>query len=44
MKSFEPGKIGRLSLKNRIMMAPMGHGLGEPVEDWRLSQRGWITM
>ncbi len=39
MKLFEPGKIGRLSLKNRIVMAPMGiGGLVEP--DGRLSQRG----
>ncbi len=39
MKLFEPGKIGKLSLKNRIVMAPMGiGGLVEP--DGRLSQRG----
>ncbi|MCK4722298.1 MAG: 2-enoate reductase, partial [Dehalococcoidia bacterium] len=39
MKLFEPGKIGKLSLKNRIVMAPMGIvGLTEP--DGRLSQRG----
>jgi 2-enoate reductase len=38
MKLFEPGKIGRLSIKNRIVMAPMGiGGLSEP--DGRLSQR-----
>ena len=38
MKLFEPGKIGKLSLKNRIAMAPMGiTGLVEP--DGRLSQR-----
>ncbi|MFC1990812.1 FAD-dependent oxidoreductase [Chloroflexota bacterium] len=38
MKLFEPGKIGRLSTKNRIVMAPMGiGGLAEP--DGRLSQR-----
>jgi 2-enoate reductase len=39
MKLFEPGRIGRLSTKNRIVMAPMGTGgLIEP--DGRLSQRG----
>jgi len=39
MKLFEPGKIGRLSLKNRIAMASMFiGGLAEP--DGRLSQRG----
>ena len=38
MRLFEPGKIGRLSIKNRIVMAPMGIiGLAE--SDGRLSQR-----
>ncbi|MDD5126690.1 MAG: FAD-dependent oxidoreductase [Dehalococcoidales bacterium] len=38
MKLFEPGKIGRLTLKNRIAMAPMTvGGLVEP--DGRLSER-----
>lgn len=38
MKLFEAGKIGRLSIKNRIVMAPMGlGGLSEP--DGRLGQR-----
>lgn len=38
MRLFEPGKIGRLSIKNRIVMAPMGIGaLAEP--DGRVSQR-----
>ncbi len=37
MKLFEPGRIGRLSIKNRIAMAPMGNGLLE--SDGRLSQR-----
>ena len=31
MKLFEPGKIGRLTIKNRIVMAPMGMG---PITDW----------
>jgi 2-enoate reductase len=39
MKLFEPGKIGTLFIKNRIVMAPMGTtGLVEG--DGRLSQRG----
>ena len=39
MKLFEAGKIGRLSIKNRVVMAAMGvHALAEP--DGRLSQRG----
>lgn len=38
MKLFEPGHIGGLELKNRIIMAPMGIGaLAEP--DGRLSRR-----
>ncbi|MFC1592791.1 FAD-dependent oxidoreductase [Candidatus Omnitrophota bacterium] len=38
MKLFEPGRIGRLSLRNRIVMAPMGTGgLAEP--DGRFSRR-----
>ena len=38
MKLFEPGRIGALELKNRIIMAPMGIGaLAEP--DGRLSRR-----
>jgi len=39
MKLFEPGRIGKLSLKNRIVMAPMLTGLAEPIEDGRMSQR-----
>jgi len=39
MRLFKPGKIGRLSLKNRIVMAPMLTALAEPVEEGRLSQR-----
>ena len=38
MKLFEPGRIGKLSLKNRLVMAPMATRLTEP--DGRLSQRG----
>lgn len=41
MKLFEPGRIGKLELKNRIVMAAMnivGGGLLEP--DGRLSQQG----
>ena len=39
MKLFEPGKIGKLSIKNRILMCPMGvGGLEEP--QGGLSQRG----
>ena len=37
-KLFEPGRIGKLSTKNRIVMAPMGIiGLTEP--DGKLLQR-----
>ncbi|MFH1088177.1 MAG: hypothetical protein V1737_06315, partial [Chloroflexota bacterium] len=37
MKLFEPGMIGKLRLKNRIVMAPMGTRLEEP--DGRFSQQ-----
>ena len=38
MKLFEPGRIGKLQIKNRIVMAPMGiGGLVEP--DGRISSR-----
>jgi len=38
MKLFEPGKIGALAIKNRIVMAPMGIG-GLAESDGRLSRR-----
>jgi 2-enoate reductase len=38
MKLFEPGGIGKLTLKNRIVIAAMGNLLVEM--DGRLSQRG----
>lgn len=37
MKLFEPGKIGRLTVKNRIVMASMGNTLSEP--DGRILER-----
>ena len=39
MKLFEPGKIGKLAIKNRIVMAPMGLG-GLEESCGELSQRG----
>ena len=39
MKLFEPGRIGKLSLKNRIVMAPMMTLLPVPIEERRFSQR-----
>ncbi len=39
MRLFEPGRIGRLYLKNRIVMAPMMTVLTEPGEEGRLSQK-----
>ncbi len=38
MRLFEPGTIGKLRLKNRVVMAPMGNRFEEP--DGRVSQRG----
>jgi 2,4-dienoyl-CoA reductase-like NADH-dependent reductase (Old Yellow Enzyme family) len=35
MKLLEPGYIGKLKIKNRIVLAAMGsHGLHEPGGDW----------
>src|SRR5450759_1328936 len=39
MKLLEPGNIGRLTLKNRVVMTPMGM-FGVPNPDGSLSQRG----
>jgi 2-enoate reductase len=39
MKLFESGRIGKLNIKNRIVMAPMGVG-GMAQSDGTLSQRG----
>ncbi|HEY56639.1 MAG TPA: FAD-dependent oxidoreductase [Dehalococcoidia bacterium] len=36
---FEPGRIGRLWLKNRIIMAPLWTRLPEPDEEGRVGQR-----
>lgn len=40
LKLFEPGIIGKLSLKNRIVMAPINVGLSSPIEKSWLTQRG----
>ena len=37
---FNPGKIGRLTIKNRIVMAPMGISIGLLESDGKISQRG----
>ena len=29
-KLFTPGKIGNVTVKNRLVMSPMGIGLAEP--------------
>lgn len=35
MKLLQPGRIGNLEIRNRVIMAPMGaHGLHEPDGDW----------
>ena len=39
MKLFEPGKIGKLTLKNRIVMAPMLALVNDPIEGGRVTQR-----
>jgi len=40
MKLFKPGKIGKLSLKNRIVMPAINIGLALPFEEGGLSPRG----
>ena len=40
MKLFEPGRIGRLSLKNRIVMGAINVQLSLPFEEGGLSQQG----
>ena len=39
MKLFESGKIGNMSLKNRIIMDALNIGLATPMEDSALTQR-----
>jgi 2-enoate reductase len=39
MKLFEPGRIGSLCLKNRIVMAPLWTRLPEPTEEGWVGQR-----
>jgi 2-enoate reductase len=42
MKLLEPGRIGKVEIKNRIIMAPMGaHGLHEPDGDWGERMRAY---
>lgn len=44
MKLLEPGHIGTIEIKNRIVMAPMGaHGLHEPDGDWGDRLRAYYT-
>ena len=40
MKLFEPGMIGKLPIKNRIVMAPVNVGLSAPTEQAWLTQQG----
>jgi 2-enoate reductase len=42
MKLMEPGRIGTMEIKNRIIMAPMGaHGLHDPDGDWGERMRAY---
>ncbi len=38
-KLFEPGKIGKLGVKNRIVMAPLGHGFAFGTKDGFMTDR-----
>ena len=39
VKLFTPGKIGRVEVKNRIIMAPLGGGLNFATKDGTLTDR-----
>ena len=39
VKLFEPGKIGKLEVKNRITMAPLGHGFAFGTKDGFMTDR-----
>jgi 2,4-dienoyl-CoA reductase-like NADH-dependent reductase (Old Yellow Enzyme family)/thioredoxin reductase len=39
VKLFEPGKIGKLEVKNRIVMAPLGHGFAFATKDGFMTDR-----
>ncbi|MCP4716243.1 MAG: hypothetical protein GY868_14085, partial [Deltaproteobacteria bacterium] len=42
MKLFEPGRIGNVEIKNRVLMAPMGaHGLHDQDGDWGARLRAY---
>src|SRR3972149_10387309 len=36
---FEPGKIGKLELNNRLVMAPLGHGMTFATKDGSLTDQ-----
>src|SRR3990172_1530741 len=38
-KLFEPGKIGKMELKNRLVMAPLGHGMTFATKDGSLTDQ-----
>ena len=39
VKLFEPGKIGKMELKNRLVMAPLGHGMTFATKDGSLTDQ-----
>ena len=39
VKLFEPGKIGKLEVKNRLVMAPLGHGFAFGTPDGFMTDR-----
>jgi 2,4-dienoyl-CoA reductase-like NADH-dependent reductase (Old Yellow Enzyme family)/thioredoxin reductase len=38
-KLFEPGRIGRMELKNRLVMGPLGHGMTYASKDGKLTDQ-----
>ena len=39
VKLFEPGKIGKMELKNRLVMGPLGHGMTYATKDGKLTDQ-----
>src|SRR3989304_2083522 len=39
VKLFEPGKIGTMELKNRLVMGPLGHGMTYATKDGKLTDQ-----
>ncbi len=36
---FEPGRIGKMELKNRLVMGPLGHGMTYATKEGKLTEQ-----